>query len=84
MDQRKNTENRKDVSFYIVLLFRVGREIDVLSDQGNVHTKGDINTYSSEVWKCSFSYMPVGILLWPPSYPNINLSSKISISILFY
>lgn len=53
MDQRKNTENRKDMSSYIVLVFRVGREIDMLfiSDQGNVHTKGDINKYSSKVWK---------------------------------
>lgn len=51
MDQRKNTENRKDMSSYIVLVFRVGREIDMLfiSDQGNVHTKGDINKYSSKV-----------------------------------
>lgn len=51
---RKEIRNQKDTSFYHATYSELGNTtyMQFLSDQENIHTKGDVNRYSSEVSKC--------------------------------
>lgn len=90
MNQRQNAEDKKG---HVLLHHATGSQlgnkmyVQFLSDQENIYTKGDVNKYSSEVWKCmillhvcnnsSSTFCHISILMFSAKFQSLYYFNRL-------